>query len=104
MSGRLGAAAPAADVATTVYTVPAGKVATVNINVVNRGEESATVRIALATQAAPANADWVEYDAEVPVAGVLQRTADVLSGGERVIVQASSADLTVRVSGFTQEA
>lgn len=100
-SGKLGSAAPAADTDTTVYTVPSATVATVNVSVVNRGADAATVRVAITSAASPAAADWVEYDAPVPGAGgVLERTALVAGAGEKIIVRANTANCTVRVHGF----
>jgi hypothetical protein len=101
-SGKLGAAALAAETYTTVYTVPAGIVSTVNVLFVNRGPASADVRVALTTQAAtPLVADFVEFGATVPGnGGVLERTALVAGPGEKVMVWASAADVSVRVHGF----
>jgi hypothetical protein len=101
MSGRLGTAAPAADTDTTVYTVPAGTVATLNIAACNRGAATAKVRVAITPGgAAPTDADWVEYDATIPAAGVLERSALVAGAGEAVIVRDDVGTCTYRVHGF----
>lgn len=102
-TGRLGVAAPAANTNTTVYTVPASTVATLNVAIVNRGDVEAVVDVAIATTAAPANADYVEFGVKIPANGVLERTAIVAGAGERVVVRSSTADCSVRVHGFEEE-
>ncbi|KAA5603035.1 hypothetical protein F1188_20095 [Roseospira marina] len=100
-SGRLGTAAPPADTDTTVYTVPADTVATLNVAVVNRGDDAATVRVAVTPDAAPADADWIEYDVVIPAGGgVLERSGIVAGPGERVIVRDDAGTCTYRIHGF----
>lgn len=103
-SGILGQSAPLATTLTTVYTVPASTLAVVNINVVNRSTSAtADVRIALATTAAsPTLAEYIEYDATVPVRGVLERTGVALQAGENVVVYASTVNCSVNVYGLEQ--
>ncbi|MBB4287963.1 hypothetical protein [Roseospira goensis] len=103
-SGRLGAAALAADTTTTVYTVPADTVATVNIGVVNRGADAAaTVQVAITPgAAAPAAADWIEGPVTLPPGGVLERSGVVCGPGERVHVRADTDACVVRVHGFEE--
>jgi hypothetical protein len=103
MSGKLGAVVPAANTDTTVYTVPAGKVASINVTFVNRGAASAIVNLAIATSATPANADFIEFGVEIPLNGILERTGLVASAGELVVVRASTADCSVRVHGFEKD-
>lgn len=101
-SGRLGVAAPTANTFTTLYTAPADQVATVNIAVLNRGQAAARVIVAASLTDAPELAEYIE-DCEVPGrGGVLERTAVVLSAGERVVVHAAAADFSVRVHGFEE--
>lgn len=99
MSGILGQAAPDADADVPVYTVGAGKLATVNINVVNRGSTLALVRFALSEADAPTDAEFIEYDYELPPKGVLERTGFMLQAGRRVVVRASTADCSFTVQG-----
>jgi len=103
MIGKLGSAALAVNDPTTVYQVPANRFATVNINVCNNTLETVRVKIAIAAQAVAAAEDWIEFGVDVDPGRVLQRTADVLGAGERVIVEASSLGAVVRVSGFEEE-
>lgn len=103
MSGLLGKAAPAADTDTTLYTVPAGKVATITVAAVNRGAEAAKVRLGLTTLAAPGDADWLEYDVVIPAAGgVLERSQIAGSAGEKVMVSDDKGTCAYRVHGFEE--
>lgn len=103
MSGKLGSAALAADTVTTVYTVPASTIATLNIALVNRGADAATVRVAITDALAPGDADWIEYDAVIPAnGGVLERTALVAGAGEQVFIHSDVATVSARVHGFEE--
>lgn len=101
-SGILGAQNVGALVNTTVYTVPAGKVATVNINICNRNSGVAKVRVALSATGTPGNAEYVEYDAGIAGNGVLERTAFVLDAGKNVVVYSDTANVSVVVHGFEE--
>lgn len=102
-SGLFGKAALLATTATDLYTVPAGTVATANINLCNCTSAAVTVRIAI-RKAALADADYIEYDAKLPANGVIERTGIALSAGEIVTVRASAAGVSARVHGFEETA
>ena len=102
-SGKLGKAALAATTDTDLYTVPAGTVATANINLCNRTSAAVTVRISIRS-AALADADYIEYDAKLPANGVIERTGIALSAGEIVTVRASAPGVSARVHGFEETA
>lgn len=99
-SGTLGQFAPAATTNTTVYTVPAGKVGVVSVNVLNRGIASITVRIAVSASGTPADTEWLEYDATLIGSGVLERTGLVLTAAKNIVVYVSAATASVNVYGF----
>lgn len=103
-SGKLGSVNTTANTAVAVYTVPTGKIATFNVCVVNRGTADAKIRIALSADATLSNDEFIEYDAVVPVSGVLERTAIIASAGEKVYVQADNALCSVRVHGYEEVA
>jgi len=103
-SGLLGQSALSAATNTSVYQVPSSKVAALNINAVNRGATSALVRLALASTTSPGNAEYIEYDVEVPAKGVLERTGIVLDASKRVVAYASTANVSVSVYGFEEDA
>ena len=102
-SGRLGSAALAAAADTDLYTVPAGTVATVNINLCNRTAGAITVRIAIRAGAL-ADAHYIEYDTSIPANGVLERTGLAMSAGEIITVRAASAGISARAHGFEEVA
>ncbi len=98
----LGQSAPSATTNTDVYTVGAGKQATIStITVTNRAATSATYRIAVRPDgAAIANQHYIAYDATVSAndstaitLGVTVNAADVIT------VYASTADLSFNLFG-----
>lgn len=103
-SGKLGSATPSANTNTIVYTVPASTVSSINVAIVNRGSSDAVVNLAIATSGTPAAADYVEYGVTVPANGILERTAIVAGAGEHVVVNASTANCSVRVHGYEEAA
>jgi hypothetical protein len=101
-SGKLGNADLAATTNTTLYTVPTGKVATVNASFVNRTGVSVTVQMAISATGTPTNAEWVEYGAVIPANGVLERSGIVCGAGELVVCYASATGVSVRIFGFEE--
>jgi hypothetical protein len=101
MSGRLGKANLVASADTDVYTVPASVLTTANVSFCNRGATAARVRLAVRSGAL-GNADYLEFDAEVPANGVLERTGIVAEAGEIFTVRANTNDVSVRVHGFEE--
>lgn len=104
MSGKFGSADLAAGVETVIYTVPNNTVATSSLTIVNRGPDAALIRVAIYSGANSSAADFIEYDAMLPVGGVLERTGIVLSAGEKLAVQSDVANVTARAHGFEQGA
>ena len=103
-SGKFGNAVLTAATWSVLYTVPTGMVSTANINVCNRSESIARVRIAIAAGIMPGNAECIEYDALLNAHGVLERTGIVCSAGEKIVVWADAANVSVRVHGFEEPA
>ena len=103
-SGRLGVAQLAANTDTKIYTVPPDTIASCNVAVVNRGADVARVNVAFCTTDVPALSEYVEYQVQIPANGILERTAIVAGAGERVIVRSSTADCSVRVHGYEEDA
>jgi len=101
-SGILGQAAPAATTNTTVYTVPASKLASFTVSIVNKGSSVTSTRLAIASSGTPSNSEWIEYGAAIPANGVLERTGIVAQAGENVVVYASTGDLSVSVYGYEE--
>lgn len=101
MSGRLGKADLTAATDTDLYTVPAGNLAVVNVYFCNRTAAPIQVRLAVRSGAL-ANADYLEFDAEVPARGVLERTKIPVEAGEIITVRASATGISAQVRGFEE--
>ncbi len=107
MARTLSASLGAQDLTTTndtlIYTVPAGKQATVAINVIARFNNP-TVRIATTTGGAPANADWLEYDTALSVGTRIVLEGITMDAAQRVYVRASNAnEVTAKVYGVEED-
>lgn len=102
-SGKFGSAAPAANTNTTIYTVPAGMVATVNLNIINWGTTSASLIISIGAET-PADEDYIEYGTILPPYGVLERSGLVMSAAESLVVNFSVATVSARAYGFEEVA
>jgi hypothetical protein len=104
-SGTLGQSAPSAVTNTTVYTVPASKVATFNVNMVNRSQQfPCTVRLAICASSSPANSEYIEYETTIQPNEVLERTGLVATAAKLVVVYVSLANVSVNVYGFEEAA
>src|SRR5471030_1432497 len=105
-SGTLGTPVSlAATTYTTLYTVPTGKVATVNFNLVNTNASAVLVRVAISASATPGPTEWVEYDAYLQPAGdqsngsVLERSGFVCEAGKNIFCYSSIAGVVARAQG-----
>jgi len=99
-TGRLGVADLAAATNTTLYTVPATTFSVVTVNVVNRGATAATIRIAVASAASPADSEYIEYDVSLAAKGVLERTGIVMDTGKLLVVRSSAVGVNAVVYGI----
>ena len=98
----LGAFDLAAATDTVIYTVPAGKKASVNVSLCAR-TQAADVRLAVTGGGAPADADWIEYDATIQAGGVLERTQIWLTAGEKLYARASATGVSAVVFGPVED-
>jgi hypothetical protein len=103
-SGRLGAADLVAATDTLLYTVPPATIATADVRICNRGAVAAKVRIAIGAGAAPAAADYIDYDTTVPAGGVLSESGIPLASGEKVWVRSDLASVSAQIRGFEEAA
>ena len=99
-TGRLGIADLTAATNTSVYTVPSGYFAVVSVNICNRSNTSAAVRIAAASLDTPANGEYLEYDTELLGRGVLERTGIIVAAGQKIVVRSSGANVNAVVFGI----
>ena len=98
----LAQSAPSATTNTDVYTVGAGKQATIStITIANRAASSATYRIAVRPDAATiANQHYIAYDAAVPANDTIALTLGITCDASDVItVYASTANLSINLFG-----
>lgn len=102
MSGKFGSASLAATTNTTVATFTTD--ATISINITNRTTTAIKIRLAIGTNATPADADWINYDVGIPANGILERTGQAVSNGEMVVAYAAATGISVRVHGFEETA
>ena len=99
-TGTLGQAALAAATNTTVYTVPTGLTATLNISIVNKGPSIVAIRLAISDANTPTTAEYIEYNAPMSIGGVLEKTGIVISGDKKVVAYATAAGVSINVYGY----
>jgi hypothetical protein len=98
----LAQSAPSATTNTDVYTVGAGKQATVStITIANRAATTATYRIAIRVAgSALSNEEYIAYDATVPANDTIALTLGITLGAADVVtVYASTANLSINIFG-----
>lgn len=103
-SGRLGANVLSATTNTTVYTVPASKVAVITASICNGTTTSATVRLAHASTTTPAAEEYLEYGAVIPPGGVLERSGIVMDAAKVLVAYSDVANVNVVVFGYEEAA
>jgi hypothetical protein len=76
-----------------LYTVPASTEVLCSVNVCNKDTSTAKVRIGLLSsgESSTAAGGFIEYDAQIPAGGVLERTGILLSAGEKIAVNSDTA-------------
>lgn len=87
---------------TLMYTVPSDRISTVNMNIVNVGSSSITVKIGFTTETNLEDGDYIEYNAAIPAGGVVERTGIACSPNEKMMINASSATVNYRIHGFNE--
>lgn len=101
-SGLLGKANLTAGANNLLYTVPAGKVATINVRVANRAATAVAISVAIGTGGAPTDQDWITYSVNLPTQAILEDTGIVCSEGEKVWVKTDVAGVSARIHGFEE--
>ena len=98
-TGRLGAFDVSATTNTTIYTCGATSFSVVNVSLCNRTAAAVTVRIAVAANATPTAAEYIEYGASIPANGVLERSGIVMSPTNQLVVYASTTGISAMAFG-----
>lgn len=101
-SGTFGQAALVAATNTTIFTVPAGKVATATVSICNTTAGIANIRVAIAAADTPTAAEWIEYDTELLAYSTFERSGIVMSAGKKLVVRSDVANVAVTAYGFEE--
>lgn len=99
-TGRLGTSDLAAATDTLLYTCPADNFAVVTLSLCNRNASSVRIRVAVGTNATPADDQYIEYDSELSGNSVIERTGIVLSAGQTIIVRSNTVNVSAVVVGI----
>jgi|TARA_B110000211_G_C13800280_1_gene430254 hypothetical protein len=99
-TGRLGANDLSSATLTTVYTCPADTYTIASLNLVNRGNQAVTMRIAVADLATPTAGEYIEYEVEILSKGVLERTGIVLAAAQKIVAYASGPNVSAVCMGI----
>ena len=102
-SGILGKADLSATTETTVYTTPSGKTSSCTLSICNRStSDSVKVRVSLTDLSVMTANSYIEFEAAIPPAGVLERSAIVLAANEKIIVRSSAASVSAVIFGVEE--
>jgi hypothetical protein len=99
-TGRLGNTALSATTLTTAYTIPTGNYAVINVSFTNTNTTAVTIRLAIATNATPGAAEYIEYDTTIVPKGVFERTGLVVDANKLVVCWSSTSAVNVMVYGI----
>ena len=102
-SGRLGNGTITAQLWTQCYDVPAGKIASFSIFLVNRGGDTAYISIAISTSGViPAEGEYIENNLVIGDGVVYERTGLVASADEYVLIYATRSGINYRIQGYEE--
>lgn len=99
---RLGALVSTGTITTadTLYACPAATSAVVNVDIVNRGTVARTIRLAIHTSAAFADAAYRIYDLQIPAKDTARFGPYILDATNKYLMcSADSADVTFAADG-----
>lgn len=102
MSGILSKTSLAAGVSTTVYTVPAGKTASVSMILTNNNFDSTSVSVHTGDGSGITAAGRLEADTRVLGMSVSSLTGLVLATGQTLVVSSSKAGCNTVVMGYEE--
>ncbi len=103
--GLLGKGSPQPNQFLTLYTMPTGEMyATVDITCVNLNASDAKIRVAITSNPAPSQVDFIEFDATVKGGGGgYDKKAQLLSPGESIIVYSDTSQVVFRAMGVEED-
>ncbi len=100
MSGVLGSLNQLQDVYQAVYVNNKDKASAITINVLNKTNQTARITLAISVSGTnPSDAEFIEYDAELPPKGVLERMGILVNPGQYVVSKSSLRDVNIVVYG-----
>jgi hypothetical protein len=103
--GALAQSSPAATTLTDAYTVPALKVATVEVIVAERAAATAAIRISHAINgAANANAQYLLYDFAMAANDSLTTARFTMRAGDVLRVYSSTGNVSFNINGIEEDA
>ena len=80
--------------------MPASTFSVVTVSILNRGATAATIRLAVASSATPADSEYLEFDTSLSAKGVLERTGIVIDAGKLLVVRSSATSVNAVVYGI----
>ena len=90
---------------TLVYTVPAGKISSLTVSVCNQSPSAdARINMALTTLGSMTANSYIEFNANIPPSGVLERSAIVLEAGNTIRALSTNSNTSVVVFGIEESA
>jgi hypothetical protein len=107
-SGFLGKSNPAANTWVNIYTVPTAKIASITVNAVNQGGNSANVDVVISTSSTSGGivaSEYIEFETLLASFGSgLERTGLVTDdvNGKYVWVRSSNATTAFQVYGYEE--
>lgn len=100
MNGLLGSKLLVAGTYQSIYIGSTSEGGVVTLNLCNRGNTSALVRVAItATANTPLDTEWIEYDVTLLAKGVLERSGIVVGSNQYLTVMASTNYVTAQCWG-----
>lgn len=103
MAGTLGKADLQPNVNTVLYTSPTNGVATLTLNICNRGGNETFVYVAISDTDTPQGSDYIEFNVVIPPFGVIERTGIVLGEGNKLVVLSETNEVSAVAYGFEDE-
>jgi len=99
-TGKLAGVDMPAGTYTQIYTCPSTTFAVVTVSVCNRGSTASSINLGLHVGDFPTASDYIEFETSLAAKGVLERTGIVLSAGQKISANSSSASVSIVVYGI----